>query len=164
MTPLSKNVPTRQGCQIPAASSAVEVLTPRLTVHPAHQPSPFPSFPLKPRLVFTSYIVKMSEIEAIVQATHVLSRVSAVNIQDLVPYQTKLEDTLCILQRSLEAIRHQSSQVAGSFASSPLPNTPISSSDPPFPRDCARSSISQQSTSSPDEISNSVSGESENLG
>lgn len=106
----------------------------------------------------------MSEIEAIVQATHVLSRVSAVNIQDLVPYQTKLEDTLCILQRSLEAIRHQSLHVAGSFASSPLPNTPISSSDSPFPRDCARSSISQQSTSSADEISNSVSGESENLG
>lgn len=106
----------------------------------------------------------MSEIEAIVQAIHVLSRVSAVNIQDLVPYQTKLEDTLCILQRSLEAIRHQSSQVVDRSASSPLPNTPISSSDPPFPRNCARNSISQQSTSSVDEISNSISGGSENLG
>ncbi|KAJ5115526.1 hypothetical protein NUU61_001285 [Penicillium alfredii] len=113
----------------------------------------------------------MSEIEAIVQATHVLSGLSVINIQDLLPYQNKLENTLRILERSLEAIQRRSSQLSGSVKPSLRPYSPTSSPDPqppfqhgsdePSPRP---SSSSQPSTPRADERNSLVSDESENLG
>lgn len=53
---------------------------------------------------------KMSNIEAILEATDLLTSLSIINAQELLPYQRRLEGALQILQRSVEAGRALQSQ------------------------------------------------------
>jgi hypothetical protein len=53
----------------------------------------------------------MSNIEAILEATDLLTSLSVINAQELLPYQRRLEGALQILQRSVEAARALQSQL-----------------------------------------------------
>ena len=74
----------------------------------------------------------MSHIEVILKATDVLTTLSAIDIQELLPYQSKFEDALQVLQRSVEAARviQRESLQPGSASlissSTPRPSAPRS--------------------------------------
>ncbi|KAI3096024.1 hypothetical protein CBS147333_9660 [Penicillium roqueforti] len=70
----------------------------------------------------------MSNIEEILEATDLLTSLSVINAQELLPYQRRLEGALQILQRSVEAARALQSQLLEPDC------TPFtSSSSPPLP-------------------------------
>lgn len=64
-------------------------------------------------------------IESIIHATEVLSRLSAISIQELLPHRCALEHTLHIIENTLECILSQSSpsSSAESSSSEPSPST-----------------------------------------
>lgn len=74
----------------------------------------------------------MSHIEVILKATDVLTTLSTIDIHELLPFQSRLEDALQVLQRSVEAARaiQRESLQPGSASlissSTPLPSAPRS--------------------------------------
>lgn len=61
----------------------------------------------------------MSDIEAIVQAASVLSRLPVIDAHDLLPHELKLQETLRVLTQSLEAIQQHSRLKGDDISSSP---------------------------------------------
>ncbi|KAI9039867.1 uncharacterized protein KD926_008968 [Aspergillus affinis] len=88
----------------------------------------------------------MMAIESIIHATEVLSKLSAINIQDLLPHRCALEHTFDIIKNTLESIHSERSQTspARSFSSETPSTTPsVPRPEPHAGRDTERNDLSE---------------------